>query len=118
MPPRSEGVLWLKKKRAKPVRHKSRFIGRRKSIFILPQANLSDPDIFDRFSLDRFPDCFKEYADLLDWYQTWHTMLDTSDAPCWKWFVGGKINASYNCVDRHLDKHADKAAFLYVPEPE
>ena len=82
------------------------------------QANLSDPDIFDRFSLDRFPDCFKEYADLLDWYQTWHTMLDTSDAPCWKWFVGGKINASYNCVDRHLDKHADKAAFLYVPEPE
>ena len=82
------------------------------------QANLSNPDVFERFNLDRFPDCFKEYADLLDWYQTWHTMLDTSDAPCWKWFVGGKINASYNCVDRHLGKYADKAAILYVPEPE
>ena len=82
------------------------------------QANLSDPGVFERFNLERFPDCFKEYADLLDWYQTWHTMLDTSDAPCWKWFVGGKINASYNCVDRHLDKYADKAAILYVPEPE
>ena len=63
---------------------------------------MTDPDMYERFSLENFPECFKEYADLLDWYQYWHTTLDTSDAPCWKWFVGGKINASYNCVDRHL----------------
>ncbi|MEM7347900.1 MAG: acetate--CoA ligase, partial [Chloroflexota bacterium] len=44
--------------------------------------------------------------------------LDTSDAPCWKWFVGGKINAAYNCVDRHLAEHKNKAALIYVPEPE
>ncbi len=84
----------------------------------MAQANMADPQIYERFGLDKFPECFKEYADLLDWYQYWHTTLDTSDAPCWKWFVGGKINASYNCVDRHLPQHRNKAALLYVPEPE
>ncbi len=84
----------------------------------IAQANMTDPAIFERFSLKNFPECFKEYADLLSWYDYWHTTLDTSDAPCWKWFVGGKINASYNCVDRHLKKHKNKAAIHFVPEPE
>jgi len=81
------------------------------------QANMTDPGIYDRFSLDNFPNCFKEYADMLDWYEYWDTTLDTSDAPCWKWFVGGKLNASYNCVDRHLAKNKNKAAIHFVPEP-
>ena len=84
----------------------------------IAQANMTDKKVYERFSLDNFPDCFKEYADMLDWYQSWHTTLDTSDAPCWKWFVGGKINACYNCVDRHLAKHRNKAALIFVPEPE
>jgi acetyl-CoA synthetase len=84
----------------------------------IAQANMTDPGIYERFSLDNFPDCFKEYADLLSWYKYWHTTLDTSDAPCWKWFVGGRINASYNCVDRHLDAYKNKAALLFVPELE
>ena len=84
----------------------------------IAQANLTDERVHDRFSLERFPECFKEYADLLDWYEYWHTMLDTSDAPCWKWFVGGRLNVSNNCIDRHLTKHRNKAAILYVPEPE
>lgn len=84
----------------------------------IAQANMTDPAIYERFSLENFPECFKEYADLLTWYQYWHTTLDTSDAPCWKWFVGGKINASYNCIDRHLPKYRNKAAIIYVPEPE
>ncbi|MCI0695365.1 AMP-binding protein, partial [candidate division KSB1 bacterium] len=84
----------------------------------IAQANMTDPEIYERFSLENFPECFKEYADLLTWYQYWHTTLDTSDAPFWKWFVGGKINACYNCVDRHLPKHKNKAAIIWVPEPE
>ncbi len=84
----------------------------------IAQANLIDASIYDRFSLDNFPECYKEYADLLTWYQYWHTTLDTSDAPCWKWFVGGKINAAYNCIDRHLAEYKNKAAIIYVPEPE
>ncbi len=82
------------------------------------QANMTDSTIYERLSLDHFPECFKEYADLLDWYQPWQTMLDTSDAPFWKWFVGGKLNVSYNCVDRHLAQHKNKAALIWVPEPE
>ena len=84
----------------------------------IAQANMTDPSVYDRFSLENFPNCFKEYADLLTWYEYWHTTLDTSDAPCWKWFVGGKINASYNCIDRHLAKNKNKTAIHFVPEPE
>ena len=84
----------------------------------IAQANMTDEAIFDRFNLDKIPNCFKEYADLLDWYEYWHTILDTSDAPCWKWFVGGKINASYNCIDRHLAKNRNKTAIHFVPELE
>src|SRR5262249_41404942 len=66
----------------------------------------------------QFPECFREYADLLTWDQYWQTTLDTSNPPFWKWFVGGKLNACYNCVDRHLAKHKNKAALIFVPEPE
>jgi acetyl-CoA synthetase len=82
------------------------------------QANANDPAIFDRFSLDNFPDCFTEYADLLDWDRRWDTVLDTSNAPFWKWFTGGRLNASHNCVDRHVAEHGNKAALIWVPEPE
>src|SRR3989442_11196290 len=82
------------------------------------QANMRDTPILEKFGLAKFPDCFKEYADMLTWFEPYHTVLDTSDAPFWKWFAGGKINASYNCVDRKLATYANKAAFLLVPEPE
>ena len=65
------------------------------------QANADDPAIFDRFGEKKFPDCFTEYADLLSWDKKWDTVLDTSNPPFWKWFTGGRLNASYNCVDRH-----------------
>jgi acetyl-CoA synthetase len=82
------------------------------------QANAKDPAIRERFTEDKFPECFHEYADLLDWDERWQTTLDTSNPPFWKWFVGGKLNASYNCVDRHLAKDRNKAAIIWVPEPE
>jgi acetyl-CoA synthetase len=84
----------------------------------IAQANAADPAIFDRFAEDRFPECFREYADLLTWDRYWHTTLDASDPPFWKWFVGGRLNASYNCVDRHLATAPNKAAIIWVPEPE
>jgi acetyl-CoA synthetase len=82
------------------------------------QANMNDSKVIERFSEKNFPECFREYADLLSWDQYWHTTLDTSKPPFWKWFVGGKINAAYNCVDRHLPKYGNKAAIIWVPEPE
>ncbi|MCX5604805.1 acetate--CoA ligase [Streptomyces phaeochromogenes] len=82
------------------------------------QANAGDPAILERFGEEYFPECFKEYADLLSWDSYWHTTLDASDPPFWKWFVGGRLNACYNCVDRHLAGSRNKAAFIWVPEPE
>ena len=82
------------------------------------QANAADPAIRARFAEENFPECFREYADLLHWDRYWDTTLDTSDAPFWKWFAGGKLNASYNCVDRHLAQDRNKTALIWVPEPE
>jgi acetyl-CoA synthetase len=99
-------VHWREEERYNPS---AKFIG---------QANAADPDILERFSEEHFPDCFKEYADLLSWDSYWHTTLDTSNPPFWKWFVGGRLNACYNCVDRHLPTSRNKAAIIWVPEPE
>jgi len=82
------------------------------------QANLKDPNVDKRFSLDNFPQCFDEYAELLTWYKKWDQTLDSSNPPFWKWFSGGTLNASYNCIDRHLPTHKGKAAFIFVPELE
>ncbi len=82
------------------------------------QANANDPAILERFSPERFPDCFIEYADMLTWDRKWDTLLDTSNPPFFKWFVGGRLNASVNCVDRHLETRGDKNALIWVPEPE
>ena len=82
------------------------------------QANVTDPNVFERFSEKNFPECFREYAELLTWDKDWHTTFDTSNPPFWRWFVGGRLNACYNCVDRHLERSRNKAAFIWVPEPE
>ena len=82
------------------------------------QANLTDPDLFEKFSLDHFPECFRAFGDLLSWDKYWTTTLDTSKAPFYRWFVGGMLNASYNCIDRHLAQHKNKAAIIFQSEPE
>jgi acetyl-CoA synthetase len=82
------------------------------------QANADDPSIRERFSEEHFPDCFTEYAELLTWDRKWDTVLDTSNPPFWKWWVGGRLNACVNCVDRHLETRADRNAFIWVPELE
>jgi acetyl-CoA synthetase len=88
------------------------------SVKFIAQSNMTDENVYERFSLKNFPDCFKEYADMLTWYKYWDEILDTSDAPCFKWFKGGLINASYNCIDRHLEKNRNKTAIHFVPELE
>ncbi len=84
----------------------------------IDQANLTDKNVLEKFGEDNFPECFEEYADMLDWDKRWDTILDSSNPPFFKWFVGGKLNASYNCIDRHLAKHKNKTAIHFVPEPE
>ena len=78
------------------------------------QANASDPAIYDRF--DEFPEGFEEYAELLDWDERWDETFDGSNPPFFEWFTGGKLNASYNCVDRHLDERKNQTALLWEGE--
>jgi acetyl-CoA synthetase len=82
------------------------------------QANANDPAILERFSEERYPDCFVEYAEMLQWHRKWDTILDTSNPPFWKWWVGGRLNACVNCVDRHLESRGSEIALIWVPEPE
>ena len=59
----------------------------------------------------------RQAADLVDWQEDWHTILDW-DLPFAKWFVGGKLNVSENCLDRHVAAgHGDRVAFHWEGEP-
>ena len=50
----------------------------------------------------------------LDWFEKWQTVSDTDfDSAKIKWFEGGKLNVSYNCIDRHLESRADQVAIIW-----
>jgi acetyl-coenzyme A synthetase (EC 6.2.1.1) len=80
------------------------------------QANISDPDIYAEFE-EEWPDCWRRAADLLDWMSPYADVLDTTDAPHYRWFADGTLNASANCIDRHVDAGAgDRAAIRWEGE--
>ena len=79
------------------------------------QANISDPKLYEEANAD-FERFWEEQAGMLDWFQKWDTVLDWN-LPWAKWFEGGKINASYNCLDRHLKDKGQKTAIIWEGEP-
>ncbi|NYD57345.1 acetyl-CoA synthetase [Nocardioides marinisabuli] len=68
---------------------------------------------------ERDPEGFwAEQAGRLDWATPWDRVLNWDDPPFAKWFEGGRLNAAYNCVDRHVEAgRGDKVAFHFVGEP-
>ncbi|MFB6232907.1 MAG: acetate--CoA ligase [Haloarculaceae archaeon] len=80
------------------------------------QANVSDPAIYEEFD-ENWPDCWTRAADLLDWDTEYTEVLDDSNPPFYEWFADGELNASANCLDRHLDDRGDAAAIEWVGEP-
>jgi len=80
------------------------------------QANVTNENIYADFEED-WPECWEGAADLLDWYDDYDQILDDSNPPFYKWFTDGKLNASHNCLDRHLDERGDEAAIEWVGEP-
>ncbi|WP_109507898.1 acetate--CoA ligase [Nocardioides speluncae] len=75
-------------------------------------------DAYEQARADR-ESFWAEQANRLDWAQTWDRVLDWDNPPFAKWFVGGRLNAAYNCVDRHVEAgRGDKVAFHFVGEPE
>jgi acetyl-CoA synthetase len=79
-------------------------------------AVISDPEIHGRAEKD--PEGFwAEQAEALHWHEQWDQVLDWSNPPFAKWFVGGKLNVSYNCVDRHVEAgNGDRVAFHWRGE--
>ena len=58
-----------------------------------------------------------EQAGALDWFERWDTVLDESEAPFYKWFTGGRLNASYNALDRHVEAgRGDRVAYHWRGE--
>ncbi len=59
-----------------------------------------------------------EQAERLTWTKRWDNVLDWSNPPFAKWFVGGELNVAYNCVDRHVEAgNGDKVAYYWEGEP-
>jgi acetyl-CoA synthetase len=79
------------------------------------QANFSDPKIYDEAERD-FEAWWERWAKELDWFEPWQTVLEWN--PPWaKWFKEGKLNASYNCLDRHVDAgNGERVAYHWVGE--
>jgi acetyl-CoA synthetase len=78
-------------------------------------ANVNDPGIWDKAAKDR-EEFWAGWAGQLDWHSKWDRILEW-DAPYAKWFVNGTLNASFNCLDRHLEKNSDKVALIWEGEP-
>jgi acetyl-CoA synthetase len=85
------------------------------------RARLNNEVTYQRMyqrSLDDPDDFWGRVASELPWMQRWTQVLDWSDAPVARWFVGGKLNASAVCIDRHLSgPRADKTALIFEGEP-
>ncbi|WP_049925290.1 acetate--CoA ligase [Halopiger goleimassiliensis] len=66
------------------------------------QANVTDDSIHEAFD-EEWPTCWERAASLLEWDEPYDAVLDAEDAPFYRWFTGGRLNAAYNCIDRHLE---------------
>ncbi|MDX6633638.1 MAG: acetyl-CoA synthetase [Solirubrobacterales bacterium] len=80
------------------------------------QANASDPEIYARADAD--PETWwASWAQKLDWIEPWDEVLDWSEPPFAKWFAGGKLNVSANCLDRHVAAgHGERIAYHWEGE--
>ena len=79
------------------------------------QAVVADPGVYERAEAD-YEGFWAGWAEKLDWFEKWHTVLDWQP-PYAKWFLGGKLNACYNCVDRHAATNVKRPAIIWEGEP-
>ncbi len=68
-------------------------------------------------SIENPAEFWNEHANILDWHLKWNQILDQRKKPFYNWFIGGKLNLSYNALDRHLNNfRRNKAAIIWVGE--
>src|SRR5579883_1258706 len=80
------------------------------------RAHVSGMDAFERLTKQAQDDpegFWAEQAGALHWFKKWDRVLDWSNPPFAKWFIGGRTNVSYNCLDRHLAQRGDKRAIVW-----
>ncbi len=78
-------------------------------------ANVRDNSVYEQAETD--PDAWwASQAERLYWFKKWDQVL-RRDPPHHEWFVGGKLNASYNCLDRHLEENGERVAYYWIGEP-
>src|SRR3954447_2402106 len=83
---------------------------------IAADANVK-ADAYQEAAADRLA-YWVEQAERLSWAKKWDQVLDWSNPPFAKWFIGGELNVAYNCVDRHVEAgHGDKVAIHWEGEP-
>jgi acetyl-CoA synthetase len=81
------------------------------------QALVADTSLYDEAAEDYQGFWARQAADLLSWSTEWETICEW-ELPYAKWFVGGQLNVSYNCLDRHVEAgRGDKVAFYWEGEP-
>ncbi len=81
------------------------------------QTLAASPFLYDEADEDYQGFWAKQAGELLTWFQDWDTICEW-DLPFVKWFVGGKLNVSYNCLDRHVEAgRGDKVAYHWEGEP-
>jgi acetyl-CoA synthetase len=79
-------------------------------------ARVSDPAIYAEADADHEEFWARQATELVTWFEPWHTVLDW-DLPFAQWFVGGKLNVAYNCLDRHVEAGlGDKVAYHWEAE--
>jgi acetyl-CoA synthetase len=80
------------------------------------QANVNNPLIYEQADAN-FEEYWSNWADQLDWFKKWDKTLEWNP-PFAKWFLNGKLNVSYNCLDRHIASgRRNKAALIWEGEP-
>jgi len=84
---------------------------------VVAQATIQDWDALARQAQIDLPRFWSERAEELEWFQKWDKVLDDSNKPFFKWFVGGKVNIVHNCIDRHLKTwRKNKLALIWESE--
>src|SRR5258706_788449 len=84
---------------------------------VTAQANVKDWDKLAEFARKDLQGFWAKEAEELEWFQKWDKVLDDSNKPFFKWFVGAKVNIVHNAIDRHLNTYRkNKLALIWESE--
>lgn len=84
---------------------------------VIAKAHIKDWDQLNEYATNNYEKFWEELAEELHWFKKWKKVLDDSNKPFYKWFVGGVTNISYNCLDVHTETHRrNKLALIWEGE--